>query len=737
MNRNFKLFFTIVFLVAFIFMEIPSSYAQDIGSEEFTLEEITVTAQKRAENQQKVAIAMEVISGDEMKELGRNDIDDILSNVSSAMFNKDSDGLRVVIRGVADDKPEMMAMPTTAPIVALNTDGVFSNRKASGNNLYDLERVEVLFGPQSTLYASTSFGGIINVVTGSPKTDKFEVSGTLEYGNYALVRTEGYMNAPLSDTVALRAAFSSSSHDGYISNGTDDQDMKSARVKALFQPNDKGSFLLTGEIVKDSGIGPGSVVAFKNQDDADDPWTAYSTAAGSNKNNITRSIYANIDYDFGFATLSLVPAYSKKTNSNVQAGLNAEDVFVTSTTEDVGKDKGLEGRLASNDGSFIKWIVGFNWYKSEYTSVMTATDLSWRDNLNAIDIKAGYGNITYPVTNLFRVTGGIRFSKERNYTHQVNYPDMFTGGLHEEFSDVRHPADDPDYKVGIEYDLSENSMLFIDNSTSYRTNKGEINNKPLPYETLDAYSFGAKNRFLENKLQLNATAYYYIYKNYLAVGGGTAQFYRLTELDGVPGYTGEGEAIPGFDPNGFRTTGDMNVYGLDLQSSTIVSSKDKLDLNISYSHSEWTRLYFDFPQYANDLGMADLDYKGMGKPFDPHWVINAAYSHNFTFPNGGIFTPRIDIRFQSETFMEWNPETITYSTDGWYTPIKTSLAGYRTQEAYYLANITGIYADIEGRWTLTAYVKNITEYAVKQSSGTRTMRIGSPRTYGAVFSVKY
>jgi iron complex outermembrane recepter protein len=737
MNKTYILIFTIALGISFVLTGLPSAKAQETTSSEFTLEEITVTAQKRVENQQKVAMAMEVFSGSEMKELGKNDISEILENVSSVVLNKDSDGIRVSIRSVADDKPEGMALPTTAPIVALNTDGVFSNRKSSGDNLYDVERVEVLFGPQSTLYASTSFGGIINIVTGTPKTDKLEVSGTLEYGNYALLHTEGYMNAPLSDTVALRASFSTSAHDGYVSNGTDDLDSKSARVKALFKPNDKASFLLTGEIVKSTGIGPGSVKAFKNQDDVSDPWTAYSTAAGSSQHHTSRSIYANINYDLGFASLTLIPAYSKKVYLTVQAGNNMQGVFVTSNTIDNGEDKGLEGRLSSNADSFLKWIVGFNWYKSTYTSSRTASDLSWQNNLNTEDIKAAYGNITYPVIKQLRLTGGIRFSDERNYTHQVNYPDMFTGGLHEEFADVKHPADKPDHKLGIEYDLGENSMLFIDNSTSYRTNKGEINNKPLPYETLDAYSLGAKNRFFGNKLQLNATAYYYIYKNYLAVGGGTAQFWRLTELDGNPGYNGPGEAIPGFDPNGFRTTGDMNVYGLDIQSSAILSDKDKLDFSVSYSHSEWTRLYFDFPQYANDLGMADLNYKGMGKPFDPKVTINASYSHNFNFTKGGIFTPRVDVRYQSSTFMEWNPETITYSTDGWYTPIITSLAGYRTQEAYYIGNISGVYTDSEGKWTFTGYVKNITNYAVKQSSGTRQMRIGAPRTYGAVFSVKF
>jgi len=735
MNRRF---FVLLLLFGFgIFLcDLKSGYAQSSDMEEFTLEEITVTAQKRAENQQKVAIAMEVMSGDELKELGSNDIAEILQNVSNVVFNKDADGLRVSIRGMADDKPEQYSLPTTAPVVALNTDGVFSNRKSGSSNLYDVERVEVLFGPQSTLYASTSFGGVINVVTGTPKTDSFDLSGTLEYGNYNLLHMEGYVNAPVSSKMAVRAAFSASAHDGYVSNGMDDEDMKSARVKTLFQPNDKLSLLLTGEIEKNTGNGSGSVVAFKNQDDRDDPWTAYSSAAGSTKDQVSKKIFANIAWDMGFGTLTIVPAYSKKNFYTRQAGENMEGVFVISDTYDNGEDKGLEGRLASSEGSVFKWIVGINWYKSSYVDSMTGSDDSWRINTNIQTIKAAYGNVTYPVTNQLRLTGGLRYSDDSTSFELEAYPDMWTRGYQYEKATTKYK--DPDYKIGFEYDLGENSMLFLDYSTSYRTNKGEDSEgNPLDPETLDAYSLGSKNRFLGNKLQLNATAYYYQYKNYLAVGGGMMRFYQLTDLDGDGMYTGDGEAVPFMDEDSGRQIGNMEVYGLDLQTSTIITNNDKLDLSVSYSHSEWTKLYFDFPQTANDWGIEDLDYVGKGKPFDPHLTMNASYNHNFNLANGGTLTGRLDVRYQSSTFMSWAEEEVSYSDDGYYTPQVVSLSGYRTQEAYYLGNISGIYADPTGKWTFTGYVKNFTNYAVKQSGGTQQMMIGAPRTYGAVLTVRY
>ena len=204
-----------LFQVTFIFILgltlIPGgricTYAQEGPAEEFTLEEITVTAQKRAENQQKVAISMEVIAAEDLKSLGKSDIDDILSNVSNVLVQKSADGLRVSLRGYSDATGTNFGQSTSTPAVAVNIDGVYSSRKDSSTSLYDMDRIEVLFGPQSTLYASNSPGGIVNVETASPKLDKYEASGALEYGNFNLLHTEGMVNVPISSIMSLRGAF--------------------------------------------------------------------------------------------------------------------------------------------------------------------------------------------------------------------------------------------------------------------------------------------------------------------------------------------------------------------------------------------------------------------------------------------------------------------------------------------------------------------------------------------------
>lgn len=694
--------------------------AQESGAEEFTLEEITVTAQKREENQQKVPIAMEVVSGDEIKELGRNDIDDILTNVSSVLINKATDGLRVTIRGVSNDNPMFNNVQVSTPTVAINKDGVFTNRNDSGSGLYDIERVEVLFGPQSTLYATASPAGIVNIVSASPSTEKYEASGTIEYGNYNLLHTEGSMNAPISDTIALRAAFSTSVRDGYLTNGADDEDMKSARIRTLFKPSDRFSFLISGEISKTDGKGWAGVKSFENQDDEDNPWTSSSDSSGPPRSQKQKRIYANINLDLGFGSLTVVPNYMKRTfsaTSIMQMGPST----VTSAIVGSGYEKGAELRMASSQDFFIKWIAGFNWYKSNDESANTGDNGSWGNRFNLQTSKALYGNVTYPVTDRFRATGGMRLTWEENDSINTEYPDMrppFGIAVQEVHMTYKGKKD---YKVGAEYDIGESSMFYADWSTSYRTRGMDYrtSGEPFPPEKLTSYTIGSKNRLMGNKLQINGAAYYYNYKNYLADS-------MVMSLHPVT-------LTPQPDDNS-KNVGDAKVYGVDLQANAIITDKDKLDLSVSYLKSEFTKLTFDYMDITNSLGIPDADYSGQPMTLSPDWTVTAAYNHNFQLRNGGTLTARLDIRYQSSYILQWASTSIGYMGGA---VVVTDSTGLNTQEAYHLSNASLVYANPDGKWTLTGYIKNLENYAVKRSWMMMDFIVGPPRTYGGVLSVKF
>jgi iron complex outermembrane recepter protein len=769
-KRLFQVILTVTLGTLFVFGEAICLYAQETKTEEFTLEEITVTAQKRSENQQKVAIAMDVIPADELKAAGKSNIDDILSNVSNVMVQKSADGMRVSLRGYSDSGGTNHGQSTSTPAVAVNQDGVYSSRKDGGSDLYDIDRVEVLFGPQSTMYASNSPGGIVNVETARPKIDKYEASGTLEFGNFNLLRTEGMVNVPLNSIMSLRTAFQTKNHDGFLSNGGDDEDSKSGRLKMLFQPSDNFSFNVTAEMVKNTTHMSGStVVGFINQDDTDNPWTA-SQELGNPNHDTTKKITGRVDWDLGITSLSLVSSYS------THRGDRDEKMSMPGATPDHwiyqthGNEKSVEVRFASAADFFFKWLVGFNYYKSNdwlnglnydesgnlkistvqnmYTHVIYDT-AQFRNSGSLEDAKALFINMTYPITDAFRATGGLRKSwDDFDFINAEIRGGAPGAGVLEDTTGMTNSMSysKPDYKLGVEYDISKNSMAYADYSTSYRVQAfgggkpgggTASTHEEYPPEMLKAYTVGAKNRFMDNTLQLNAAAFYYDYRNFAA--GDMVFGYYGAYKDGAPDPDLFDGSLITADPNG-STYGDGKWYGLDIQSTYLLGGDDSINMSVSYLHSEWSNLVFDYyyPYKASgmfgpgsaavaitDLVPADtVSYNGKSMTNSPEWTVSLSYTHKFNFESGASIDGRIDTKYKSGYRMSWKD------------------ADYPSnyQESFINGDVTGTYFSADGKYTISGYVKNVRDYAEKRAyfSGAGVeLRIGSPRTYGAVISVKF
>jgi iron complex outermembrane receptor protein len=722
--------------------DITSLNAQESDVDEFTLEEITVTAQKREENQQKVPISMEVLSAEDIKISGKTNLEDILEYSTGVIINRASDGMRVSLRGMSDDTTHYHGLPGSTPTVAINTDGVYSNRKDVGG-LFDLERVEVLYGPQSTLYASNSPGGIVNVVSAAPKLDAYEISGTLEYGNYDKLHMEGSLNAPVGDTTALRAAFNTSVHDGYLSNGGDKEDTKAARLRALFQPNDKLSLVMTGELLKRSSYRFGGVDAFITQDDVDDPWYTERILGDPTKDN-QKKAYANVDLDLGFGSLSLVPAYTTSDSH----GENAMSMFGTVryvVNIVTSKEKGAELRLTSSPDSSFSWILGLNYYDSAQSLDNDVYDANGdhtgekNDAYMNEESKAVFTNITYPVTDRFRATVGYRMSRSDITTHREET--KFPGGNYEfVLRHIVNSYDDPDYKVGIEYDLSEDSMVYVDHSTSYRSQGLEgagpsgpgVEAANPPPEKLKAFTLGSKNRFFDNRVQVNASAYYYDYENY-----------AVAEV--VMAWAGDDVNNPMSDEvvrePGASTYGNGEQMGFDLQANTIITPNDNLNLSVSYLKSEWKDLKFTFYYDWDATGgrggppgsaavpieirpLLDRDYGGKPMTNSPELTISANYTHIFNLANGGSLETRIDALHKGEYKLSWKEEDYPYNH----------------QEAYTTFDLSATYVHSDGKWTLSTYVRNVENYAEKRGYFPRPINethVGTPRTYGAVLILRY
>src|SRR5579859_7149907 len=225
------------------------------------LSEITVTAEKRAEPEQKTPISMSVFTAEEITKKGIVDFQTLAAQEPSLSFTQaGSEGSYLTIRGVSSHDVTEIGDPAVPVVV----DGFTTIRPYTLTSvLYDVDRIEVLRGPQGTLYGRSATGGLINVSTKRPD-NSFSVGGYVETGDFSMINTFGWLNIPLNNTFQVRVSATSRRHDGYVnapsSDGVegqrgDDEDSRSARFQLAFSPNDVFNGWLMYQITHIGGAG--------------------------------------------------------------------------------------------------------------------------------------------------------------------------------------------------------------------------------------------------------------------------------------------------------------------------------------------------------------------------------------------------------------------------------------------------------------------------------------------------
>jgi iron complex outermembrane receptor protein len=227
------------------------SVAQTAGSDGSGLQEIVVTAQKRPENVNTVPIVMTVLANQDLIQSGIGSTQEIEWRTPGLVFGNTNGFAQPYIRGIGTD----LLSPGQDSPVGFYLDGVYLPLTSSLLQQFgDISRVEVLKGPQGTLYGRNSTAGAVNLITNNP-TDTFGTGASVEVGNYSLVRTEAELNVPLFTGLDFRTAFFDAQHSGYMSNGGADEDDVGARAKLLWRPVDEVSLLLIGDYAHVGGTG--------------------------------------------------------------------------------------------------------------------------------------------------------------------------------------------------------------------------------------------------------------------------------------------------------------------------------------------------------------------------------------------------------------------------------------------------------------------------------------------------
>jgi iron complex outermembrane recepter protein len=738
--------------------------------------DIIVTASRRAETAQRSAMAIQAFSSEG---LARNNVTkpEDISSIAVGIVISSSPQAQPYIRGVG----AFAGTSFNESGVAISADGVYISRPWGTRGLfYDLDRVEVLKGPQGTLYGRNASGGALNIISTRPKLG--ELSGYLEVGagNYSLLQETSALNLALGDNVAIRGASQIVRRDGYLSNGTGDEKSSAARLQMLWEPSPDVSLLLGGSYQHAGGTGVG--VAYKAPGakfvPASDPSVTaiYAAEPGIGGLIIGTSTYpqndpflrstvwsvnAELNWNLGFGKLTVIPAFrdGKLRERHYFPGFPVEDAESNQQTS-------VEARLSSETDR-LKWVLGAYFFDEEQRNLdgfdaqhsnlgVQALVLPGEMDHKTISY-AVFGQATYSVSDALRFTGGLRYTYERKTIDDqlqfFNFPSgggtCATGVLDpaspfgplvcrlDVASAGRKSWNSVTWKAGVEYDAGPRSLVYFNASTGFKSGGYFAAPAPNSYrpEKLTAFELGSKNRFLDNRLQVNVEAFYWKYKNQQQTYAGP-----VTLIDnGIPLI-----AITSVTSN----AGGAKSYGLDLDLSFKPTRDDEVSFKVQYNKTKFDSfllanptVYIGPPVTAcairpiDPSGNQEVDCSGKPLIRAPLWSGTAGYNRTIDLGDSGSLSLNLNAQFSS----------------GYY--IQQSYLPAARQDSYVVGNVNLTYTSPDKRWSLSGFMNNISNEqifdftyksplisAANPLSGPDGTFLGGtrpPRTYGARLRVDF
>lgn len=728
------------------------------------LEEVIVTANKVDQSLQKVSVSVGVVLGESLEQLGSNQLNDAMKSIPGVRVTDAGTGPEVNIRGVGPSYPTRFGGDSGTSTLF---DGIYDANVFQSPGFYDVERIELLRGPQGTLYGRNAEGGVLNIITNKPTQDfGGNVSATL--GTYNLRKFSGVINVPINDQFAVRVASASVKRDGYIKNGLNDDDGWGARVKALYTPTENTSVLGAFEYSHNGAKGPGAVDPFETAPSASVAYLPKQVAVTSG--GVTRvyrlpadqsasqngiRAYLQLDHDFSFGRLTVLPSYQSLDGVKGKrfAGLN----LTTQTGRGSINQQSIEVRLASKPESPIKWIAGLYGYQLHdtpndfYTNtldfatgeiVVAPISYAMPNDYNKKYARSTgeFLQVTVPINDQLRLIGGVRGSQD--YKRRLNYSTALLNDGQGQTT-VAH-FNNVSWKASVEYDVTQASMLYATIATGYRPGgiRGSGNfspptstaqsltgtvarnaegfyifpaNYPSPTfqvfgsETLTAYEFGSKNRFFGGALTVNGSAFYYDYRNY-QIPNLTSNFFTL--------------------PNGSQIlVSSLEIlaakkvvnWGGELEATYLITEDDRLGLSVANLNSD----------IKTSTVVNGFDLQGHPIENAPQWTMGFNYAHTFHVAKSTL-TPSIDVRY-SGSYDVGVPGAYAGVATVNSLPARTATQAqsYNLQKAWTKTDLSLAYEPDHANWTITAWAKNITNEVVKTGWVQSNLLLADPRTYGA------
>ena len=774
------------------------------------LQDIIVTATKVDTLLQRTPQAITSIDGASLVTAGISTAQDLNKLVPGLQIEQNGSSSSIYIRGIGS----RVVGPNQDPAVAFSVDGVYYSR-ASGTTttLFDLDRIEVVKGPQGTLYGRNATGGAVNVVSRRPKIGKRSVDGEIEVGNYDAVRAVVGVNLPLGERAALRVAGQSIYNSGFLSDGYNDTNIKAARVSLLAEPTPALSIFLSADYSAQGGQGAGVVITGPSVNNSSistrfvvpgDPFVGPSDprsnavlaraipvqgvagpgpgtfcraqvvgpptpggtparllcmyplglapiAADGFLNNEFYGGNVTINVDAGFADVTAVGGYRKTKIDSIQridfgrqrvsgdADQYSAELRIASSASAAGPFKWLVGGFYLREQQEALSIIESNNQAIGGPGIFCATPPAngiclARPNLIQQETRisspklvdetyAGFGQVTFSVTDRLRLTGGIRYTHEKKTEENGQITLVYSlpvGATRQYPSQGAVSFNDTSYRAGIEIDVAPRSMIYATYSTAFHVGGFNLgveqgpNRYPFAAEKVKSYVIGTKNRFFRNRLQVNLEGFWNDYSNY-----------QQSSL----GYINDGSQtcsvllIRTTCPLTLRidNAASARIRGVEADILLRVGRNGTLSANALYNDTEF--LQFDV---VNAFTNAVTSFAGATLPGVNKFTVSAGYTQVFPLGDGGEIVASARTNYRNGAFL-------------WFERSQSQF-----QSAYTRTDLTLGYHAPDSAWRITAFVRNVENEAslnqggpLNAATGLRFSNLNPPRTFGAILGFNF
>ncbi|MCB2013392.1 MAG: TonB-dependent receptor [Sphingobium sp.] len=740
-------------------MMIPSAaYAQATSAQNEAsdtssdgLGEIIVTANRRAENQQRVPIVVSTFQAETLTKLSIASTSDLPQLTPGLSFTRTLVAANPTLRGVGT-----LTSGYTAEVpVATYIDGLYlPNPAAAAFAFNNIERIEVLKGPQGTLYGRNTTGGLIHVITKEPDLLTTSIDASATYERFDTVRLNFYGSTPLGDTLAANVAVSyTKQSDGWGYNqflGEDVMKYKDFGVqgKLLWEPTSDTRISLRGfydRVVSDQGnfasILPGSI----GNDGT--PYLGEYQVSSRRQLYVKQRMYTislKAEHDFGGATFTSITGYidSKSPSYNTQGGVAGNPVGGQSAinVDLFGRAKTFsqEIQLASNaTDSKLQWITGLFFYDDDTTiqaniyGTCVGTVCAGATPVQIIgnpktQSTAAFGEGTYSFTPSTRLTLGLRYTRDKKtlldgslgpLAGRPNSIPAFPPSVpsHPSLGDIDTSviANKLTWKIVLAQDFGPNIHSYASFNRGFKSggyNPISFSNPPSRPEELDAYEIGIKSELFDRKLRLNIAGFYYDYKDIQL---------RTT----APPAPAGGSIL--YNAAKARVKGvDVDFVFSPVRNLTINGGAEYLDAKYkSFPGGTCTtpRVPDATMGILGGVSSTPCDLAGARLPSAP----------KFSYTLGVTYAVPTDIGE-----FEFN------ANDGYKSKYYWDPDNRISQKSYHLVNASLTWTHPNERYSLQGFVKNLTgtyyyAVAVGGSGGNDVHVPGAPRTYGVTARYRF